>query len=267
MDRDGVIHQHIWDDLPAYALGALADEEAQRVAVHLRACAVCQAELARLDIAAAALGFALPLTSPPAALRARVLAMAAGPPAAVPTGRVVVPVQRQHWLTRLRRVAWAAALVALLVESAVLGMLGVRLEHAERAQAQANARLAQMLATLRQAGWSAPLLGESNGAAPVSGRVYVDPQGTAGVLIIDGLPPLPSQNLYQVWLIRPDGQRVNGGVFTVDHSRQAMVLLHTPDPWTAFIGMGITIEPSPGGSIRPTGPRVAGCTWDWAKGY
>ncbi|MBX6752910.1 MAG: anti-sigma factor [Thermorudis peleae] len=266
MDRDGVTHQDIWHDLPAYALGALADEEAQRVAAHLRVCPVCQAELARLDLAAATLGFALPPTPPPATLKDRVLTAALALPAEAPVGRVVATVHQQRWLARLRRVAWAAALVALLVESLVLGVLGVRLEHAERAQAQANARLAQVLAILRQADWSAPVLGESNGAAPIAGRVYVDSQGVAGVLIIDGLPPLPAQNLYQVWLIRPDGQRVNGGVFTVDRSRHAVVFLQAPDSWTAFIGMGITVEPSPGGSVKPTGPRVAGCTWNWGEG-
>ena len=65
---------HILDDLEAYALGALATADAQRLAEHLAACASCQGEAAALADVVGALPDTVPLREPTPSLRDRVVA-------------------------------------------------------------------------------------------------------------------------------------------------------------------------------------------------
>ncbi|MDQ7028742.1 MAG: anti-sigma factor [Ardenticatenia bacterium] len=84
---------------------------------------------------------------------------------------------------------------------------------------------------------------------------YLDNDRT-GVLVVNGLAPLAQDQAYQLWLIRPDGRRDNGGVFRVE--RPGELTLHrvvSPAPWTLYTGVGVTVEPATG-SPGPTGPRV-----------
>jgi anti-sigma-K factor RskA len=57
-------------------------------------------------------------------------------------------------------------------------------------------------------------------------------------------------------LIR-DGQRTNGGVFSVNPDGYASLELYSPLPLIQYQAIGITIEPW-GGSPGPTGPKVLG---------
>jgi hypothetical protein len=76
------------------------------------------------------------------------------------------------------------------------------------------------------------------------------------VLIVQDLPPLPSDRVYQLWLLR-DSTRDNGGIFQVDAQGFGMLLIHAPHPLTDYRAAGITQEPT-GGSPGPTSPRLIG---------
>lgn len=65
--------QHVLDLLPEYATGTLTEEAARDVETHLGRCNMCARELHIIDDAYAALPLALPVATPPAELRARVL--------------------------------------------------------------------------------------------------------------------------------------------------------------------------------------------------
>lgn len=70
------MNDHVLDDLDAYALGALDDADAGRVASHLAVCGSCRADAASLAEVVGALPDSVPLREPRPALRERVLAAA-----------------------------------------------------------------------------------------------------------------------------------------------------------------------------------------------
>lgn len=75
-----------------------------------------------------------------------------------------------------------------------------------------------------------------------------------GALVLYGLAPLADDEIYQVWLVTPEGEQVSAGLFAVaedDGATWAEVLLPQSVPEYELIR--VSIEPS-GGSDEPTGP-------------
>jgi anti-sigma-K factor RskA len=94
-------------------------------------------------------------------------------------------------------------------------------------------------------------------AAPgATGTIVISQDGEHGTLVVDGLPPLDEAFQYQLWLIK-DGQRTDGGVFSVDSEGYGALWVSSPAPLSSFPAVGITIEPA-GGSPGPTGDKVLG---------
>lgn len=87
----------------AYALDALAPDEAERYERHLSQCEECREQLAELNEAAAALAFAAVAPAPPTRLRAAILETAAA------ERSNVVPLLRRRWVARGLAIAAAAA--------------------------------------------------------------------------------------------------------------------------------------------------------------
>ena len=97
-------------------------------------------------------------------------------------------------------------------------------------------------------------------AAPVAtGLLVVSPDGEHGTLVVDSLPPLGLKQQYQLWLIDEDGQRTDGGVFSVSDEGYGSLWIESPEPLSSYPVFGITIEPT-GGSPGPTGDKVLGST-------
>ena len=80
--------------------------------------------------------------------------------------------------------------------------------------------------------------------------------GQAALLCVYGMPALPSDKAYQLWLIK-DGKRENGGVFQVSDNGFGFLMVKPAHPLTDYSSVGITVEPI-GGSPAPTSPRVLG---------
>ena len=57
------------------------------------------------------------------------------------------------------------------------------------------------------------------------GTMIMDQKGDYGTLVVDKLAVLDSNQQYQVWLIK-DGQRISGGVFSVNHDGYASLEIH-----------------------------------------
>jgi anti-sigma-K factor RskA len=87
----------------AYALDALAPDEAEAYERHLSQCEECREQLAELNETAAALAFSAVAPAPPARLRASILEAAAA------ERTNVVPLMRRRWVSRGLAVAAAAA--------------------------------------------------------------------------------------------------------------------------------------------------------------
>ncbi len=240
---------HVFDLLPAYALGSLDREESNRVALHLDDCALCQKELRAYQSVVNQLPFAVPERIPPARLKQAILASAEAQGNASRTPAPTRPSAELSFLTRVRQhllgpvpgwslVAIILALIVLLAGNILLLQRSQRL-----AAASANEfRIVRMAGTVS--------------AANATGWIVISQDGTAGTLIVQNLPSLDQSHQYQLWLIR-DGNRVSGGVFSVDDRGYASVWVYSPRPLIQYQTFGITVEPI-GGSPGPTGSKVLG---------
>jgi len=67
---------------------------------------------------------------------------------------------------------------------------------------------------------------------------------------------LTTYKQYQLWLIS-DGEKANGGVFSVNQEGYGNLLVVSSKPLTEYSAFGITVVPE-GGSPGPTGVKVLG---------
>jgi len=233
---------HLLELLPAYSLGCLESDEIQRVEQHLSTCELCRAELRAYQQVVGELPHAMRLSDPPSELKTRIL----GAAQKLKTNDSAQP--RPSWTQRFSQPsrqfapAWgmvSAVLILLLVTSNLYFLS--RLDRADQAT---NNQLA-----------SVALLGTEN-TPDASGLLVISKDGEQGTLVVDDLPDLPTDRQYQLWLIQ-NGERTNGGVFSVDEGGYAYLEIHAPQPLVDFDAFGVTVEPF-GGSPGPTGEKVLG---------
>ena len=90
----------------------------------------------------------------------------------------------------------------------------------------------------------------------LSAALVCGPRLPMAVLNAWGLPEVGSAQVFQIWLVRPDGERVSAGLFVRDADAPfTRVLLDIAEPVKDFVGLGVTVEPLDG-SPAPTGPKV-----------
>jgi anti-sigma-K factor RskA len=209
----------------AYALNALAEEEARRYEAHLARCERCQGELAELSESAGALAYAADAPMPSAELRARILDRArAERPNVVPL--------RPRWL---RPVIAAAAVAAC----AAIGFglwafsLSDRLDRRE-ADLASQTRVAQILA---QPG--------SHKISFSRGALVVGPDGN-GALLLNKLAEPGSGRTYEAW-VADGGAPRPAGLFA--GGRTVAVLLDQPVRDGATV---LVTEEKAGGTKAPS---------------
>jgi anti-sigma-K factor RskA len=235
--------KHVTELIPAYALGCLDEAEAALVAHHLASCAACRAELGSYEAVVGQLDLTLPDAEPAVDLKVRLLAQIERPLPESTAASTAVS-RRQWWLQdrSLTGSAWWQPAVALLL--ILLLVSNLFLWH--------------------QLNQAAPITNdfhyialESTAASPgARGLIVISQSGQSGTLIVDSLPQLDESQQYQLWLLR-NGEREDGGVFSVYRSGYYAMLIHAPESLDQYTGFGITIEPV-GGSPGPTGARVLG---------
>ncbi len=264
-------HELIVEMLPAYVLGALEPDELGLVEDYLAAHPELDGEVAELRETLGLLAFAAPSLAPPpaakVALLERVEQLAAPAPLSVPREPLPfrAPATAPVRFARRWQMAFAAVAAALIV---ALGGWNVALQRQiDTGQGQVTALNAQLSAQAdsvalgRLVGdqrFARPLsstVSGSYGASGPAGYTYLDLQGDVALLNCYWMPGLAPNQVYQVWLVRADGRRDNGGTFTVDKLGNASVVVHAPATFGTYISIGVTTEPAPG-STGPTGPRV-----------
>jgi len=102
---------------------------------------------------------------------------------------------------------------------------------------------------------SVALSGTQN-ASGASGSLTIYKNLDTALLSVKGLPELSKGKEYQLWLIKRDGKRTSGAIFSAKDGR-AKVNVKSKLPITEYFAFGITIEPA-GGSPTPTGKKVLG---------
>jgi len=250
-----VIGPHVTDQIPAYALDCLDEEEASRVEAHLAVCAGCQAELEDYQATASHLGLAAPQVQPPPHLKASILRGIEDLQTAQGKNRQKIGAPG-FWLRLKIPVLWELyRSLASSVRSSGPIWVGVSL------------LLLIALAASNLAWWNQAKKAQSSefhlvalkgtGKSPnASGIMVISQEGMAGTLIVDGLPALGTAQQYQLWLVK-DGKRVSGGLFYVGQNGYGILAVQAPGSLLNFSSFGITIEPA-GGSPGPTGAKVLG---------
>ena len=224
-------HDELRDDLAAYALRALEEPEAERLRAHLEGCEQCRRELRWLEPAVEVLPRTVEQLEPPARLRESLLD--AVRTEAAPEAREPPRAAREGWWHRVglavRRPATAVAAAAMLVIGAVAGYLvgepnGGGTTTLE-AQAMPNARKA-------------------------TGTLARD--GASGILRVQGMPTLASNQVYEVWVQR-DGKLEPSSLFVPRKDRSAEAAV--PSGLDGADAVLVTKEPR-GGSRQPTSSPV-----------
>jgi len=224
------------DLLPAFSLGILDEDESREVKEHLAGCAACRAEAASFHEVTARLAASAPERDLPAGLEARITRAVDARASVAPFPAAPAP--------RLRRSPWPA-LTAVAAAAAVLLGAGNLLQWSGAIGPAARGEGTRL---------DTAVLAGTASAPDAYGTVVLDPKDNKGVLAVTGLPALPPDRQYQLWLVR-DGQRRSGGVFSPDAEGYGSLLLTVPADFRDFKSFGVSVEPR-GGSPAPTGPRV-----------
>lgn len=240
-----VIHDHVTDLLPAYALDCLDEEEFIIVSEHLAVCEQCRTELQSFQAIADQLVLIAPEATPSSALKDRIMTQV--------QSKKIRPVRE-----KAPRSVWWQPLTALIHRSAPVWGL-------------ASLLLAVVLGTSTWMLWqqqTQPTMGTHSPmdafevvrlhctqAAPnATGQIMISKDGQFATLLVGGLPSLAPGTKYQLWLLQ-DGQRVSGGMFSVTLDGYGSMSVSAPESLLEYSSFDVTMEPA-AGSIAPTGEIV-----------
>ena len=265
-------HSELEELAAGYVLGALEPDDEQAFRQHLEGCSSCEASVRELEAVVGELAYAVPPVDPPdtlwAGIRREIAHEAARHPSvpeavseaasrAVPR-RPVTPGGRARagWRRRLLPGLAVAAAILLVVALSVWN-LSLRDQNAvyrdrvtalERATQLANDPNAKLVA-----------LNDTAGPPGAQATVIASSTKDRGVLLVQNLPPLARDRVYELW-------GIPAGTDPATSAEKALVFqtLRRPgvqtlpfevpiQPGTVF---AITEEPGPDGSPQPTTPPI-----------
>ena len=259
----------------SYALNALSAEERAAVEASLAESESLRHEVTELADTAVLLGGAAEPVTPPPALKASIMdkiaampqlpplsnddrpvADVAAPvtpapesPAAGPVEAPVGPAERTaraRWFTKpVVALTAAAAALALIVGGGVLV--------SNLAQPQSSNQAADELAAINAASDSQRAVSEISGGGTATLVWSGELQRAA--MIVDGLPALPSDKVYELWYIDTDSVARPAGTFTVEGDGSTLRVLD--GDMQAGDTVGVTVEPDGGSKTPTTDPIVA----------
>jgi anti-sigma factor RsiW len=239
-------HTSIQQELAAYALGGLDPETTACIEQHLQACADCRALVREYEAVKDLLPFALPTTQPsPAGRLALLRQLQSGAPERQ-TGRGRRMRLRWPWPTLRSRVLPVGLAVSLLILGTLFGLWWQQPgDSSQSAVAQLRARPDVHVVSLM-----------GTGPTPAAGgQLLFTSDLSQAAVEVSGLPALPASRTYQVWFDQSDQTWTSGGVFRVDQTGTADVMVRFPSALSAYRGCWITEEPA-GGSTSPSGSLV-----------
>jgi len=256
----------------AYAIdpGALGHDERLAFEAHLETCDQCRADVADFRRVTAGIGLGTDAVAPPESLKARTLARATSQPQARSAGATRRP-EGGPSTSRATVPAWwalAAASVALVATALYAVNMRVQVQMLRQMIADASAEAQSLrteLADVRRdrarltrtmAVVSAPdlirvnLSGQATAAAASGRAFWSKAQGL--VFSADGLPALPADHVYQLWVLAPSP--ISVGVLTVSAAGVATFSATLPADLPPIAAVAVTSEPGPNGSTSPTMP-------------
>ncbi len=240
-------HDEIIELLPDYAVGALDDGDLWRVAAHLDTCGVCQRELSEILGTIVLLADA-PLPRP--VIRRSVIARTKGDDSLDPRDMGV----RSTPPSNLRRFSVSAVVPLALAVAVLLLVAGYAVWSVVLDDDETEA---DFLAALVLDPDKAHPINDSELDVGAGGAMFVDDERDIALLIASGLPVPASDERYQVWLFKENGERVAAGFVPVDPDGVGQVVVRAPEAFAAYWAVGVSLEPA-SGSDAPTTPLVVG---------
>jgi hypothetical protein len=237
------MNPHDWfvENRSAFVARTLEPPEERTFADHVRQCPDCTKAVARLQGELAWLPMGIRPIAPRPGLSRRI------------AGEILDPPHR--WQRRLPALA-AAAAVLLAVGIALTARQERR--HWESLLAIREQRLMALedtLSVLRQAQQvqqaSISMDGHRGGLL-----IFQDAVSHRWCVIVHGLPPAPSGNVYQFWFITQNGM-VRSVEINPDTARPAFMTVSMPKVKAPVMGAALTVEPMVNRSTEPRGLQLA----------
>jgi anti-sigma-K factor RskA len=216
-------HDELFDNVAAYALGALSADEAAQVAAHIATCESCRAEYQFMRPAVTAVAYSAGAASASPLLKARVMQ------------RVRAEAARSH-RSRVGPAYFIAA--ACLAIAIVTGIAQIALDRRLDAQQQTIADL------------TAP---DVQRFAFAGGEVLA--RGDHLYLTMRDLPAPPPGHVYQAWTLAKGAKAVAPSETFLPGSGGATVV-RLPEAATTLAAVAVSVEPA-GGSKQPTTKPIA----------
>lgn len=211
------------EDVASYVLGALDAQECELFEAHLKTCSICREELAALKLVVDALPAVAPQLTAPAQLKAQIMA----------TVQSEAGWQRASASQRAPRRSWRA-----LFAPRPIGAIA----------AAAAAIVALAIALAGGGGGTVTRTIQAQVIAPHA-SASVRLSGGHAELNVVGLPPTPTDRVYEVWVKRAGAPQPTDALFTVTTDGKATV--GVPGNVAGVKQVLVTSEPL-GGSRVPT---------------
>src|SRR5262245_53684357 len=194
-------HDTFTENIPAYVLGALSRSEASALEKHLETCQECQADLALYQqIGDGLLVSVSPLQTPPPVVQRKLLES---------IGEEAPARSKSRW--GFKQFAFGALALALLGINLIAFQQIYLLRQQQTqlvSQIEKNHTILGMLTADTEVH---PINGEG-----FSGNLLLDREKNLSYLLVWNLPGQPEDRVYQIWLVSPDGTRVDAGSFRPD---------------------------------------------------
>jgi anti-sigma-K factor RskA len=249
-------HREFEELAAGYVLGALEPDDEHDFQRHLDGCATCEATVRELEAVAGELAYAAPPADPPDTLWAgirRQIEPEAARPVAAPGAS---PRRRGRGRGLLQGLAAAAAIVLV----AVLSVWNLNLREQNAAIRDRVAALERATQLANDPNASLVTMDEIPGPQGAQATVIASSRQDRGVLLIESLPPLARDRVYELWGV-PQGDiaKAQKALTFVPLRRQGVQTLEFEVPIQPGTVFAITDEPGPDGSEKPTTqPLLAG---------
>ena len=261
LTTDSNNEQHPEEQLGAYALDILDQEEAVLVEFHMSGCYQCRTTVALMQSSAALIGESVDRLQPPASLQARIMRSLPGTGVEITTPAKTTA--SRGWTSSLSKVLMplAAVLVLGLLSYSVYvsTILSSRVENLQRESAvltrwgKLAAQESQVMDRLNELRAASDFLAETestdvilespNDSGNSGGILLVADDGRRAMLMVTGMRELEPPSSYDVWLVR-QGQSMWAGQLKVDSKGWGAVTLHPPEPLFEFDMVRLTPAPS-----------------------
>jgi anti-sigma-K factor RskA len=232
-----------------YVLGALEPDDEHVFQRHLGGCSQCEANVRDLEEVVGTLAYAAPPVDPPETLWASIQREVRRearpePRRAQPQPRAVRP---RRWASPLvARLAAAAAIVAV----AALSVWNLSLRDENATYRDRVTALEQATRLLNEPDTAKVTLEGS--AAATQATVLAAPAQDRGVLIVENLPPLQRNKVYELWGIPERGTGKPQKAVIIIPLEEGPQTLEFEMPIERDTVFAITEEPGPDGSEQPT---------------